>query len=286
MTLKHKFEFEALGTAWSVETEKPIGIEIKSEITQFIEEFEQVYSRFRSTSFVRRAAETGGSYDIPKGFQELLSSYDVLYKLSEGAINPCVGRSLEALGYDDSYSLSPDTPKPAPNYVKAVRIQGQTVTIEQDILLDVGAIGKGYAVDKVAEIVSSRHDVYVVDGSGDMRVQTHENEIIGLEDPRDTSNVIGKIQMHKGALCASSTNRRAWGSGFHHIIDARTGLPANTDIIATWAVAARAVTADGLATALFFVEPSKLAQYTPDFLYAIMRRDGSVNHNMKQEVFF
>lgn len=286
MTLKHKLAFEALGTTWSIETEKPIGSEIEVKIVQYINEFEQTYSRFRPDSFVRRAAERGGSYDIPDGLRELVSHYTALHKLSEGAINPCVGRSLEAIGYDDSYSLLPDTPKVAPDYLRSIDVKEQTVTIERGTLLDVGAIGKGYAVDKVAEIISSRHSVYVVDASGDMHIHTHENEVIGLEDPRDTSKVIGKIELKAGALCASSTNRRAWGNGFHHLIDAHTGLPVETDIIATWAVASKAALADGLTTALFFVEPSRLTQYTPDFLYAIMRRDGSVEHNMKQEVFF
>lgn len=286
MTLKHKLEFEALGTRWSIETEKPIGTELEAEIAQFIEEFEQTYSRFRSDSFVRRASRSGGRYAIPDGLPELLANYDTLYELSAGAINPCVGSSLEAVGYDDGYSLIPGAAKVAPNYSKAVRAESHAISIEQGTLLDIGAIGKGYAVDRLADIVSSAHSVYVIDGSGDMRVQTHENEIIGLEDPRDASNVIGKLEIKEGALCASATNRRAWGSGFHHIIDARTGLPANTDIIATWAVAPSAVVADGLTTALFFARPSKLARYTPDFLYAIMRRDGSVEHNMKQEVFF
>ena len=44
---------------------------------------------------------------------------------------------------------------------------------------------------------------------------------------------IGMIALvHDGALCSSATNRRAWGDGLHHVIDAMTGLPTR-DVIAT-----------------------------------------------------
>ena len=60
------------------------------------------------------------------------------------------------------------------------------------------------------------------------------------------------------ALCASATNRRAWGDGLHHVLDARTGQPVRT-IAATWAVAPTAMRADALATALFFDGGPRLA---------------------------
>ena len=60
------------------------------------------------------------------------------------------------------------------------------------------------------------------------------------------------------ALCASATNRRAWGDGLHHVLDARTGLPVRT-VAATWAVAPTAMHADAIATALFFDGGPRLA---------------------------
>ncbi len=74
---------------------------------------------------------------------------------------------------------------------------------------------------------------------------------IGLEHPFDTRRAIGVWEVTEGALCASATNRRAWGDGLHHVLDARTGQPVRT-IAATWAVADSAMRADAIATALFF----------------------------------
>jgi thiamine biosynthesis lipoprotein len=61
-----------------------------------------------------------------------------------------------------------------------------------------------------------------------------------------------------GALCASAVNRRAWGDGLHHVLDARTGAPVRT-WAATWALAPEAMTADAIATALFFDGGPELA---------------------------
>ncbi len=60
------------------------------------------------------------------------------------------------------------------------------------------------------------------------------------------------------ALCASATNRRAWGDGLHHVLDARTGVPVRS-VVATWAVGADAMRADAIATALFFEGGPELA---------------------------
>ena len=77
---------------------------------------------------------------------------------------------------------------------------------------------------------------------------------VGLEHPRDPSKAVGVVELHDGALAASASNRRAWGAGLHHVLDAVTGEPTN-DVIATWALADTAMLADGAATALFF-DPS------------------------------
>ena len=73
-------------------------------------------------------------------------------------------------------------------------------------------------------------------------------------------------------LCASATNRRAWGPGLHHVLDARTGIPVR-DVVATWVLAADAASADGLATALFVTDPDRLlAEFS--FQYVRLLADG------------
>jgi ApbE family len=84
--------------------------------------------------------------------------------------------------------------------------------------------------------------------------------------------VIGVANLQNRALCASAVNRRAWGNGLHHVLDARTGAP-TTEVVATWVVASDAALADGLATALFFTGAHRLAE-THRFAYVRMLADG------------
>ena len=81
---------------------------------------------------------------------------------------------------------------------------------------------------------------------------------IALEHPYDARRAIGVAEVTDAALCASATNRRAWGNGLHHVLDARTGEPVRT-IAATWAIGPDAMHADAIATALFFDGGPELA---------------------------
>lgn len=87
--------------------------------------------------------------------------------------------------------------------------------------------------------------------------------------------MIGVAHLHQQAVCASATNRRAWGPGLHHVLDGRTGLPTN-DILATWVIADDAAVADALATALFFTAPHQLATIHR-FTYVRVGSDGRVD---------
>jgi thiamine biosynthesis lipoprotein len=81
-----------------------------------------------------------------------------------------------------------------------------------------------------------------------------------LEHPYDTTKAIGTLPMGSGALCASASNRRAWGDGLHHVLDGTTGAPVRT-VVATWALADSAMEADALATALFLVPSGDLERH-------------------------
>lgn len=113
-----------------------------------------------------------------------------------------------------------------------------------------GALGKGRLVDLVAEVLGEVPGDLVVDAGGDMRARGAPVRV-GLEHPYDATKAIGVIELQDAPLCASAVNRRAWGDGLHHVLDARTGVPVRM-WAATWALASDAMRADAVATALFF----------------------------------
>lgn len=265
----HTLAFEAIGTGWSLDTARPILPELEAAIGARIEEFDRTWSRFREDSLVSLIASTPGVWEFPADAPPLFELYRRLYTATDGAVSPLVGRALENMGYDRAYSLrASDGPVAVPAWDDAVAWDGRALTTVRPVSIDVGAAGKGYLVDIVSELlVAGGHEDFIVDGSGDIRQLGPKPIRVALEHPLDTSKAIGVALVHNGAICSSAINRRAWGKGLHHVIDAITGLPTRR-VIATWTIAATALEADGVATALFFADPTRLAL---DFEYSYVR---------------
>ncbi|MGV8851150.1 MAG: FAD:protein FMN transferase [Rhodoglobus sp.] len=261
-------KFDAIGAPWQIDTAHTLGADVESAIAERIDQFDHTYSRFREDSLVTTIARTPGAYTFPADAPPLFELYRRLYDATAGAMSPLVGRALEELGYDRTFSLQPTATRTrVPEWNEAISWNGSELTTITPVMLDVGAAGKGYLVDLVAHVLRDHGiDASTVDASGDILHRGETALRVALEHPLDTNKAIGVVSVRNQAICASAPNRRAW-AGMHHILDARTGLPTER-IIATWAIAATALEADGLATALFFAEPSALA---PDFDFQWVR---------------
>ena len=251
---------------------------MEQKIQRRIEAFDMMYSRFRNDSIVTRMHRSAGMYNLDEQSARLASLYRQLYQLTDGAMTPLVGEGLVAAGYDEHYSLTPRGPHTAPEWDHTITWQGNAITTKQPILIDVGAAGKGALVDAIAEILSA-HGLsnYVIDASGDICHRGDDFQTIGLEHPLDATKVVGTMQVSNASLCASASNRRRWADGWHHILDGRTGKPVE-DVIATWVIAGDTMTADGLATALFFVDAKKL-QDVADFQFVRLFANGKSEHS-------
>jgi thiamine biosynthesis lipoprotein len=252
--------FEAIGTRWQIDSTEPLDAGLVQAILDRIAAFDRTWSRFRSDSVVADIARAAGSWDLGIDAPPLFTLYSRLADATDGAVSPFVGDALNHLGYDASYSLRErNEPRTgAPNWAATARLEGTVLHTTAPVTIDIGAAGKGYLVDIVAGLLTAAgHAGFTVDASGDI---AHRGAPIrvALEHPFDPSRAIGVVTLTGGALCASATNRRAWGDGLHHVIDGRTGAPVE-EVVATWALAADAATADGVATALFFSPPAELA---------------------------
>ncbi len=270
------WQFEAIGTAWQIDTATPLGEPIRAAVLDCIDRFDRVWSRFRSDSVVSEMAARSGTWDLGEA-DHLLGFYDELYEATDGAVNPLVGQTLADLGYDADYSLTPTRQiADVPDWDTVART-GSVLTTTEPVVLDVGAAGKGLLVDLIAGVlVSSGRNEFTIDASGDIYHHGTTPIRVALEHPFDPSRALGVVELDpEDALCGSATNRRAWGDGLHHVLDGRTGRPTN-DIVATWVVVPQScMRADGLATALFLAEP---AQLMPRFSYEFVRMhaDGRV----------
>jgi len=270
----HRWEFDAIGTSWRVDSAAPLGDEDRAAVSSVVDRFDREWSRFRPDSLVRQIA-AGGSVAAPPDAAAMLGLYDALDRATGGSVNPLVGDALARRGYDATYSLLDRGAEPAPgDWRDLIQAADGALTLRGPATIDVGAVGKGRLVDLVLAALRSRVMGWlVVDASGDLAVDGVAQRV-ALEHPYDARRAIGVWTLAAGALCASATNRRAWGAGLHHVLDARTGQPVR-EYAATWAVAADAMTADAVATALFFEGGPRFAA-AREASWVRMRTDGSV----------
>ena len=300
----HTWSFTATGCPWRVLTRRALPPGARRRVLELVDAYEGVWSRFREDSLVSRAArgeigdqtdvaargEAGGRgapgpvvLDLPRGSGRMLALYDLLHRASAGRIDPLVGADLVELGYDPAYSFT--VRDGALHRLGArrgrltwgqVRRDGDRLTLPRPALVDVGAVGKGFLVDMVADALGRAGvDEVVVDASGDLVVRSGTPVRLGLEEPGSPGRVIGVVTLRRGALAASGVSERAWGEGLHHVLDALTGLPVR-DVLATWAVAGTCAQADGIATALFLTPPQQLAAAGLRYDFVLERADATV----------
>ncbi|MGN6271691.1 MAG: FAD:protein FMN transferase [Protaetiibacter sp.] len=250
------WRFDALGTPWRIDTEKPLPHPVRAAVADRVESFDRAWSRYRDDSLVTRIARAPGRHRLPAEAAPLLELYAELYAATRGRVSPLVGGALVSAGFGPRLAGVPDA---VPAWQDALAWDGTHLDTVAPVLLDVGAAGKGLLVDLVSGVLAEAGIARsVVDGSGDLRIRDVAMRI-ALEHPRDATKAIGVAELSNGALSASAGNRRVVGER-HHVLDAVTGLPAR-EVVATWAVAADDLTADGAATALFFhVDPAWLAR--------------------------
>jgi thiamine biosynthesis lipoprotein len=116
--------------------------------------------------------------------------------------------------------------------------------------LDLGGIGKGLAVDAAREVLAPLGD-FVIDAGGDILASGNGPDgngwLIAVGHPRSPEVELARVTLRDEAIATSSVVKRRWrrgGAEKHHIIDPRSGEPAETDCIAVSVIAPSAVEAD------------------------------------------
>ncbi len=274
------YAFDAIGTSWNIDIPERLSTEKEESllvlIRERIEAYDKAYSRFRSDSIVSSMAEGPGVYAMPEDSVELFTLYKKIYDLTDGKVTPLIGDVLVSAGYDAEYSLTPQGELTVPlSWDEVFTYEPHKITMHIPTVLDIGAGGKGHLIDIVGRLLEKEGVMsYVIDAGGDLLQKSTENSIlrVGLEDPRDRTQVVGVVEIVNGSVCGSAGNRRVW-EGFHHIIDPFS-LSSPTDILAVWVVAETAFVADMLTTALFFVSAETLMPHF-NFSYALIYADGT-----------
>jgi thiamine biosynthesis lipoprotein len=130
------------------------------------------------------------------------------------------------------------------------------VTLRRPLLLDLGAVAKGFAIDLAAEELSGLAG-FAVNAGGDVRVHGRnaagEPWRIGVRHPRQPDELISALSLREGAVCTSGDYERRSSQG-GHILEPATKSPAGS-LVSVTVLAPTAMLADALSTAAFVLGP-------------------------------
>jgi thiamine biosynthesis lipoprotein ApbE len=263
-------EWEALGTRIQLRTTLRGRLEAaRDSVVQELEAIDLACSRFREDSELSQLnARAGRPVKVGGLLFEALQVAIRAAEVTDGDVDPTVGRALELAGYDRDWRLL-DPPAGEPSRSRAIvaraRAGWRTVELNsadasvrtpRGVRLDLGATAKAWAADRAAAAgaLSARCGTLVSVGGDIATCGTPPDggwSIHVTDDHRSSPSAPGQtISIRSGGLATSSTAVRRWshaGATMHHIIDPATGAPVY-DTWRTVSVAAASATDANVAT--------------------------------------
>ena len=231
-----------------------------------LEQLESRWSRFLDDSELCRVnAAAGRPVRVSSDTAQVVRRSIEAWRVTGGLFDPAVLAAVESAGYDRSFErlevtgttrAAATATRPSPGCA-GIDVDGYTVRVPAGVRLDLGGIGKGYAADQVAyELRQAGATGACVNLGGDVRVSGPADGgtgwAVGITDPFDEAANLTTVTLDEGAVATSSRLRRRWRRGdeeLHHLIDPRTGEPAQSSLVAVTVVAAQAHWAEILAKA-------------------------------------
>lgn len=238
-------------------------------------------SRFDPASEVRALAERVGE-PVPASTMllEAVRFALAVAEASDGAFDPTVGRRMERRGFNRNFRTggevrSADEGPVPPSWrdVEVDVVRG-TITLRRPLVLDLGAVAKGLAIDMAARELRSLAN-FAIDAGGDLYLAGRNGDdqpwSVGIRHPREPGTVLETLRVSGVAVCTSGDYERpATGDGGHHIIDPRSGESADA-LASVTVVAPTAIVGDALATAAFVMGrtagPALLERHGVDGLF-------------------
>lgn len=264
-------EWNAIGTTIRLVVTDPARLDsARSMLTDDLAALDAACSRFRDDSELMQLEARAGQ---PTTVSALLAgAVRAALRgavLTDGLVDPTVGRTMDAIGYDRDFASVPaqdGAVRVTVNHVpqwRQIHLDDATnlLTVPAGVRVDLGATAKAWAADRSAEgiarvlgcgvLVSLGGDIAVAGevppGGWSIRVQDVTGDpLTPAQGPADV------ITIREGGLATSSTSARRWQRGgdlMHHILDPRTGRPADSDLRTVSVAAGSALDANIASTA-------------------------------------
>ncbi len=225
---------------------------------------DDLMSPYKKSSMLSRMNADAATKPVAIGAElfQLLEESKTFSRLTDGAFDVTFASAGRYYDYREGTRPDADTLKaavPAIDYRHlALDPDGYLVRYLHDgVYVDLGGIGKGYAVDRAVAVLEARGiSQAMVGAGGDSRIigdRRGEPWVVGVRDPRQEGEMVAVLPLLDIAVSTSGDYERffeADGVRYHHIIDPETGDSARA-VRSVTILGARATTTDALSTSVF-----------------------------------
>lgn len=269
----HEFTFQAFGTRCRVVFAAPApgASKLKLLVMEWVAAFEAKYSRFLPSSLISRINAAAGREPVALDAEaeQLFALCDRMHFVTGGIFDPTALPLIHLWNWKAEPPVIPtedqiNAAKQLVGWRKVQRSPGRVFLPQSGMGLDLGGMGKEFAVDRVAQLlavagatsmlVDFGADVRTIGPPSDGRPGWH----IGLDDPRQPGRCWCGLGLREGAVATSGDYIRRFeanGRRFGHILDVRTGYPVNNSCRAVSVLAPTWTLAGMLSTAVFVLGP-------------------------------
>jgi thiamine biosynthesis lipoprotein len=266
----HKKQFKAMGCQVTVglDSDSRRGGEKLAQAPVWFEEWEALFSRFREGSELSRINRLAGiEISVSPVFWQVFQLALETERKSDGLVSPLVLDALLQAGYTHSFetlsainSSGGGVEKFTPAFERGLQRMDEalidwdaashSIHLAADAHLDFGGVAKGWAAHTAMRKLEMYGSV-LVDAGGDIAVSGLQADgspwPVGIADPFQGDALAGLIKAGRCGIATSGTDFRRWKQGStwrHHIIDPRSGTPAQTDVLSATMVAANVMEAE------------------------------------------
>jgi len=230
---------------------------------------ESILSNFKADADIYRLNRTlANLIDVQKETLDVIEKAKLLFLASGGAFDITVAPILKIWGFYDRDNKPKSVPDEEIKKTLALvgsdniivdRINGKAGFKIPGMAVDLGAIGKGYAVDRAKDVLVKAGignallgiagDIYCLGGG-----RNDEGWKIGIRHPLKENEVIATLNLKNKAISTSGQYENfveVGGKRYAHIINPKTGYPVENGLLSVTVVADDSSTADALATTVF-----------------------------------
>jgi thiamine biosynthesis lipoprotein len=228
-----------------------------------IDRMERMLSRFMPYSDISRinAADRGQAVVVEIEAAECLQAAMRMWERTDGAFDVTAGSPPSGPSPAGPPQRAPGEKAAVGMKRIAIDADAMTVTrLDAGVRIDLGGIGKGFALDRAADLLGEWGVANALLHGGTSTVLAlgrrpgRDGWLADLRNPSDDQDVLGAVMLRDCSFSGSST------AVSRHIIDPRTGKPIGADR-AAWAIAPDATTADALTTALCVMDDDEIKRF-------------------------